>query len=517
MRKIQKDGAIYFGPYASAMAVRETLSLINKTFKLRKCKNREMATRTRPCLHHQMGRCLAPCCLEVDPGTYQEAVREVILFLKGRTRELMGRIRQRMEAAAEAQDFESAAGFRDQMFALEKTLERQVVVANDFSHRDILAVARGEELTVITVLGVRSGAVVGSRHFDTAPSPAQDGEILSSFIRQYYAKVPFIPRSILISQMPEDAALLDAWLSEQKGKQVHLHQPRRGEKVRLLELGIQNANNALKERTEALQGATALLGRLEKRLSMDRPPLRIECIDNSNTAGTEPVSALVVFVGARAEKNAYRRYKIKTVDGPDDYATMAEVLGRRFRSGAGEESLPDLLMVDGGRGQLNIAVAVLGQLGLDGAFAVAGIAKKDERRGEVRDRIFLPGRINPVNFGRDGDLLLFLQRIRDEAHRFAITFHRKRRGRAAVRSALDGIAGIGPKKKAMLLGRFGDVKGIRAASVEDLQSLPGISLELAENVKKALASDSPPRRLNMGHLFLLFRPPLKIDNLTINV
>lgn len=491
VRKIRKDGAMYFGPYSSALAVRETLNLINKTFRLRKCKNRDMATRTRPCLHYQMGRCMGPCCLAVDPAAYRGIVQEVVLFLKGRTRELIDRVRQRMATEAGLQNFESAATLRDQMFALEKTLERQVAVTNDFSDRDVLATARSERLTVITVMRVRTGSLVGSRNFDLSPSPADDAEILSSFIRQYYAAIAFIPPSVLVSHLPEDVDLLDRWLSEQKGNRVRLHRPMRGEKVRLMALAGQNAANALKEHTEALRGASALLGRLADRLGMDRPPRRIECVDNSNTAGTAPVSSLVVFVNGRAEKSAYRTYKIRTVAGPDDYATMAEVLQRRFRTGW-SGNLPDLLMMDGGRGQLNIAVAVLKEMGLDGAFLVAGIAKKDEARGEPQDRIYLPGRTNPVNFTRDADLLLFLQRIRDEAHRFAIAYHRKLRGRAAVRSALDGIAGIGPKRKTALLKHFGDVEGIRAASVHELEKLPGMNRKLADDLKKALQGSMEP-------------------------
>lgn len=487
VRKIRNDGARYFGPYASAQAVRETLNLINKTFRLRKCKNREMATRTRPCLHHQMDRCLAPCCLPVDSEAYRETVREVTLFLRGRTRDLVLQIRRRMEKAAAAQDFEAAATLRDRMFALERTLERQVVVTNDFVDRDVLVTARSEVLTVVTVMSVRGGSLVGSRHFDGPPSPGDDGEILSSFIRQYYESVPFIPSSVLMGDLPEETALLESWLGERKGRRVHLHRPRRGEKFRLLQLARQNAANALEERLEARTGERELLTRLQKHLAMERLPRRIECIDNSNTAGTAPVSARVVFVDGRAEKSAYRTYGIETVTGPDDYATMAEVLRRRFRDMA-SEPLPDLMLIDGGRGQLSTAVSVLGEMGFDGRFTVAGIAKKDEARGEPLDRIFLPGRVNPVQFGRDGDLLLFLQRIRDEAHRFAIAFHRKRRGRAAIRSALDNIAGIGPKRKAMLLARYGHVDAIRHAAVEEIADLPGMTPRLAQNLKDGLAS-----------------------------
>ena len=247
---------------------------------------------------------------------------------------------------------------------------------------------------------------MGSRHFDGPPSPGNDVEILSSFIRQYYASVPFIPSSVLLADLPEETDLLESWLGARKGRRVRLHRPRRGEKFRLLELARQNAANALKEKMAARAGERDLLTRLQKHLAMARMPRRIECIDNSNTAGTAPVSARVVFVDGRAEKSAYRTYGIETVTGPDDYATMAEVLRRRFRD-LEAEPLPDLMLMDGGRGQLGTAVTVLREMGLDGRFTVAGIAKKDEARGEPLDRIFLPGRVNPVQFGRDGDLLLF--------------------------------------------------------------------------------------------------------------
>jgi excinuclease ABC subunit C len=487
IRKTKNDGALYFGPFSSAHAVRSTLNLINKTFKLRKCKNREMQTRTRPCLHHQMQRCWAPCCLDVSPEAYRGVVQEVILFLKGRTPGLIREIRTQMKALADAFEFEKAAELRDKIFALEKTLERQVAVTNDFVDRDVLATVRADALGVVTVMRVRGGSLMGSQNYEIPPSLAMDTEVFSSFVRQYYRYSHRIPREILVPHLPEDAALLEDWLSEKKEKRVRMRWPRRGKKVLLIQLAEQNAQIALKEKIEAGKGAMALLGRLERRLKLKRLPRRIECFDNSNISGTAPVASQVVFVDGRAEKKSYRTYKIRTVYGPDDYASMAEVLRRRFSPDrTAPQPQPDLLLVDGGRGQLNIALAVLEEMALAGRFAVAGIAKKDEHRGEDQDRIYLPGRANPVNFGRDGDLLLFLQKIRDEAHRSAINFHRKRRTRSAMGSALDTIAGIGPKRKVLLLRHYGSIKKIRAASAEEMAGLPGMSRKAADAVRTAL-------------------------------
>jgi excinuclease ABC subunit C len=486
VRKIRNDGALYFGPFTSPGSMNKTLRFIHKTFKLRKCRHRVLRERERPCLNCQMDGCMGPCCGLVDEAGYQEVVREVILFLKGRTPELIRKVRDEMGAAAEAEDFEGAARLRDKMFALERALERQVTATTDLEDRDVLGIARSPAGSVMTVLSVRGGYLGGSRHFHLTETLADEGEMVSAFIRHCYDVPPFVPREILIPAPPEDAELLEAWLGERRDGRVYLRHPQRGEKARLLALARENAAEELERWSAGRETERDILERLRRRLRLDRLPERIECFDNSTIQGESPVAGMVVFTDGRADPSAYRKFILRTVTGPDDYASMAEVLGRRYAKAEESDPYPDLLMVDGGKGQLRVATAVLEELGLDGAFPVIGIAKADEKAGETADKIYRPGRANPVNFGRDGDLLLFLQRIRDEAHRFAIAFHRNRRKRRSLTSVLDDVPGVGPRRKKALLRHFGGVKKIRAATLEELRAVPGISEAVAEAIRAAL-------------------------------
>jgi excinuclease ABC subunit C len=486
VREIKKNGSIYFGPFTSSNAVRETLKIINKTFKLRKCKTKEFKKRSRPCLNFQIKACFAPCCLDVDKSAYNEIVKEVTMFLNGRTSDLVCKIKNEMILAAKAQAFEQAAVLRDKLFAIEKTLEKQVVVTTDFKDRDVLAVAGSPECYLITLLFIRSGCLLGVRHYNFSETMSDNAEMIRAFITQYYERTPFIPREILVSTTLNDAPLLEDWLYILKGEKVNILHPKRGEKARLLNMAIQNAEDRLKDQIDSNAFDMDLLNRLRKRLKMERVPLRIECFDNSNISGTEPVAGMVVFEKGKPKKSSYRKYRIKTVPKQDDYAYMAEVLKRRYGKGDKSKPYPDMLMVDGGKGQMNIAVSVIKDLKLDSCFEIIGIAKKDEKRGEKEDKIYKPVRVNPINFGREGDILLFLQRIRDEAHRFAVSFHRKRRGKASLHSALDTIPSVGKKRKAILLKHFKSIKKIRAATIEELSTLPGISHAVARAVKLAL-------------------------------
>lgn len=487
VRKIGVDDAKYFGPFASAHAVRETLRTINKTFKLRKCKAKDFKTRARPCLHCQMEGCLAPCCLDVDPAVYQEQVNEAIMFLQGRTPDLIRKVKKQMNAAAQVHEFEKAARLRDKIFSLERTIEKQIAVTTDFKDRDVFALARSPEFSVITVITVRNGFLTATRHYEFCETISTEEEMLAAFIRQYYERHPFVPDELLTSVKLSDTDLIEEWLREIKKKKTPINHPQRGEKARLVNLAVHNAENELQNVIASHSAELDLLLRLQKKLRLSQLPSRIECVDNSNISGTEPVAAVVVFESARPHKSHYRKYRIKTVSEHDDYAYMAEVLKRRFGKGADSKPYPDLLMVDGGKGQLNIALAVIRDLGLDGKFDIIGIAKKDEHRGESRDKIFKPGRSNPLNFGREGELLLLLQRIRDEAHRFAVTFHRKRRTQKSLRSVLDTIPGVGAKRKAALLNRFGTIKNIRAADADEIRALPGFNRRVAQAVLKALS------------------------------
>jgi excinuclease ABC subunit C len=481
-RKIKKDGALYFGPYSSSQAVRATLKVIDKTFKLRKCSNAVFQRRTRPCLNHQIGTCLGPCCLPIDRCAYDAIVKEVILFLRGRTPELIRRYEKEMNKASDALEFERAAVLRDKLQALERTLEKQVMVMADRKDRDIVVVALAYGNAVVTQLTVRSGVLKDTRHFHFKEILGTPAEVLGSFLRQFYSHTHFMPHEILVSVLPEDADLIQEELRERRGRAVHLRRPRRGQKLRPVKMALANAEEELKAYADRLAAQSDFLERLQKRLKLSQIPRRIECFDNSHLMGSWPVSAMVVFVDGKPDKGAYRRYKLRPRPEPDDYAQMAEAMGRRYGKGEGSPPLPDLLLIDGGKGQLNVVLAVLKELGLEPRLAVAAIAKKDEAKGETQDKIFTAGRQNPIIFGRDTDLLLFLERIRDEAHRFVIRYHRQRRNTKSLHSVLDDVPGIGPKRKALLMRHFGGIKKIRAATPAELGALPGINTSLARQI-----------------------------------
>ena len=487
VRKIAKDGALYFGPFSSSAAVQKTLKIIHKTFRLRKCKQKDFNRRTRPCLNYQIASCLGPCCLDVDNKIYDSIVKEVVLFLKGKTPDLIKRIKQEMIYAANVHDFENAAVLRDKMFALEQTLEKQVAVTNDFKDRDVLGVARSDENSMLTILFIRSGFLIGKRNFKFSKTMSTDSEMIGEFIRQYYDTTRFIPKEILTPKPPEDVFLTEEILSTIKGQKVKILSPKRGEKVRLIKMAYQNAQNSLRELIADMSRDSQLFVRLQQRLKMDRIPFRIECFDNSNISGKDAVSCMVVFEKGKPNKSLYRKYKLKTTIARDDYACMAEVLYRRYGKDKKSEPYPDILMVDGGKGQLNIAVSVLTSLKLEKKIQLISIAKRNDKKGETQDKIYKPGQANPVNLGREGDLILFLERIRDEAHRFAISFHRKRRIKTLLHSSLDSIQGVGEKRKLILLKHFKSIKKIRAATIEELSALPGISQKLAKTIKNGLS------------------------------
>ena len=490
VRKIKKDDDLYFGPFASSAAVRETLKIIHKTFKLRKCKTKNFRNRSRPCINFQMGACLAPCCLDVDKNRYQEIVKEVILFLNGKTPDLIQKIKKKMISAANKQDYERAAVLRDKMFALEQVIEKQVVVTNDFKDRDAIGVAGSHEHSMITVLFVRSGFLLGTRNFNFSEIMSTEEEMIRAFIRQYYEKAPFVPKEILIPVQLEDVLLLEDLLRNIKGKKVSILAPKRGEKRRLINLASQNAENRLKEFRASAATDMEVLIQLKNRLKMDKIPQRIECFDISSISGTEAVAGMVVFEKGRPNKSLYRKYRLKSVDAQNDYSCMLEVLNKRFGNGEKSEPYPDILMVDGGKGHLNIAVSVISSLKPAQRFQIISIAKKNQSKGETQDKIYKPGQVNPVNMGRGGEPLLLLQRIRDKSHEFAISFHRQRRGKNFIRSALDSVPGVGKKRKATLLKHFKSIKKIRAATTEELSALPGITRNIAESIKKALNPNS---------------------------
>jgi len=482
VRKIKNDGSLYFGPYASAGSVRHTVNLINKTFKLRKCVSSKVKQRSRPCLNCQMGLCLAPCCYPVNKKLYANIVNEVRMVLNGRTHELIKKLRNSMVVSAKKQDYEVAAKIRDKVFALEKTVEKQIVVITDFIDRDVIGIAKNEMMTLVVMLFVRKGHLQSVRHFVFHDTLSNDHEIADAFIKQYYENCDYIPKEILTPICLRDAEVYSDWFSHLKNAKVKIANPKRGNKLRLLNMAAENAQVRLKKVIEEASSTAECLSRLEKKLRLPALPHRIECYDNSGMSGTNMVAGMVVYIHGKPEKSYYRRYTIKSVDIQDDYACMKEVLERRFKKKNQTGDLPDLLIVDGGKGQLNIALSVLKQLKLENSFSIIGIAKKEVVKNEIHDKVYLPARANPVNFGKDMDTYMFLQRIRDEAHRYAVSFHRQKRGNAALRSVLDDIPGIGKKRKTALLKQFKSLQKIREASIEDLSVVSGMTAKVAKSV-----------------------------------
>ena len=441
-----------------------------------------MKARTRPCINYQMGTCSGACAGLITQEAYRQAVNAVILFLKGHTKKVIQDLKTRMVQAAEVQNFETAAALRDKVFALEKTMEKQAMVASNFKDRDVLGIARSNSMVGVTVLFIRAGRLIGSGDFFFQNVQIEDGEVIASFLKQYYGKDRLIPDEIFLPAYVEESDSLEQWLSGEKGRKVSILTPQRGEKKRLVQMASQNAHHAMEIRAVESSNEIRFLERLRRCLQLSRIPERIECFDLSNLAGSEPVGAMVVFNGWRPNKSAYRKFLIRAAEGLDDYGMLYEVMKRRYSRGGDEEPFPDLLMVDGGKGQLSVAVQALEDLGLYGRLDVIAIAKKDKNRGEAEDKIFKPGRKNQMMFGREHDLLLFLQQVRDEAHRFAISYHRKRRTMKYQKSILDSIPGVGKKRKMLLLRHMGSLEEIKKATVEALLNVPGIDRKTAEAV-----------------------------------
>ncbi|MCP3901808.1 MAG: excinuclease ABC subunit UvrC, partial [Desulfobacteraceae bacterium] len=445
VRKIKKDKALYFGPYSSAYSVRTTLKQIHKIFKLRKCKKTQFNNRSRPCLNFQIKACLGPCCNDVPKDEYDQIIKDVSLFLKGKGKDIITRLAQEMKSYAEDQNFEKAAEIRDTIFAMEKTLEKQYVVSADLEDRDVIALSKDKLKAVVTILKVRSGYLVDAADYVFDLKMDSTSEILSGFVTQFYEKAPFLPSTILIQKEIESFEIVEEVFSQKKGKKVKIIVPKKGDKKRLIEMAIANADKKLKSIALKKIEIENLLTALKNLLKMDRLPKRVECFDNSNISGQGAVSSMVVFTHGVPDKDSYRKYIIRDNEHHDDYAYMQEVLTRRYSNK--DMKFPDLLLVDGGKGQISIAVSVLEGLGIYGDFMIAGIAKKDSDKGEKQDKIYIPGRSNPLNINQYQIALHFLERIRDEAHRTAITFQRKRRQKKGKVSFLDNVPMIGEKRK----------------------------------------------------------------------
>ena len=495
VRRPRKDGARYFGPYPSSASAKETLQFLQSVFPLRTCRDRELKSRRRPCLEYEIGRCAAPCFGRIAADAYGRIVQEGLAFLDGKVGSLVADLEVHMSAMAEDERFEEAAALRDRLAAIRATLEKQRIVSMSFKDQDVYGFFREGQLTQVCVLFIRQGKMVGQRAFPLVKLAMETREILSSLIQQYYDGAVDIPPEILVPEELEDRAILEEWLGEMRHRSVSLIVPQRGRSVELLKLAESSARNTFEALRVASGDTDEVMERLVHALSLKNRPERIECFDISNIGGNYAVGSMVTFQMGKPLKPAYRRFRIRTVAGADDYAMMYEVLTRRFRKE--EPPRPDLLMVDGGKGQLAVALSVFKDLGITGVDAI-GIAKAaDEETASVtisrtgkakvplargEDRIYIPGRKDPIYLNRWPAALFLLQRIRDEAHRFAVAYYRKRKENEDFRSLLDGVAGIGPSRKKALLIRFGDVKRIREATVDELQQVDGIGPETAETL-----------------------------------
>ncbi|MBK6662983.1 MAG: excinuclease ABC subunit UvrC [Thermoflexaceae bacterium] len=513
-RRIEKDGARYFGPYASAGSVRATLDLVKKLFPWRSCTKEITGRDARPCLDYYIKRCIAPCTAFCTSDEYAEVVQQVILFLEGRSDDVMRRLREQMEEASENLEFERAAGIRDQLKSIERTVERQMVSTTKNEDMDVFGMARNGDQACMQVFFIRGTHMIGRDTFMVEGTKDEsDGAVLLNFLLQYYESAQYTPRLVAVPADVEDRETLEELLTERRGTGVEVRVPERGEKRKLVHLACDNAREALDMmRVKWLADATKTqlaLEQLAEELALPALPHRIECYDNSNIQGTSPVSSMVVFVDGKPANNQYRRFKVKTVTGADDFATMAEIMRRRFRRAApragaveippvaedeppqpdavGNEAspapgdtwdLPDLVIIDGGKGQLAAAALAMREMDMH-HIPVVGLAKRFEE-------IFVPDEDEPIVLPRGSEALYLVQRVRDEAHRFAITFHRQVRGKTAITSALDSVPGIGPKRKKALLKKFGSVKAIREASVEDVASTVGFTRALAEKVKESV-------------------------------
>jgi excinuclease ABC subunit C len=491
-RKILRDKGRYFGPFHSASAVRDSLDAIRKVFPLRTCSDTVFRNRSRPCLEYQIKRCPGPCCLPVDREDYRRALKSAMLLLEGKNDELVQELCARMEEAAESLRFEEAARLRDQIRALEKTAEPQEMVSHFGIDQDVFGLYREGGFIEIQVLTIRRGKLTGSHAYGLDDREFPDEEVLGEVLGQYYGGGRYLPDEVLVPVDLEDAEVRASYWTELKGKKVEVFRPQRGDKVRLLEMAAENARQSFAARRNDEDRRTKMIEELRRRLDLRSAPKRVECFDISNLQGGQIVGSMVTFDEGEPDKNRYRRYRVKSVAGQDDFASLYEVLKRRYSRARVENDLPDLLVIDGGKGQLAVASAVLGELGVNELDLVA-LAKdrvaSDARSAEIRrseERVFVPNRKNPIVLPRNSTALFLLQRVRDEAHRFAITFHRELRRRERFRSLLDDVPGIGPQRRRRLLKHFGSLRRLATADAAEVAAVAGIGPERARDLLERL-------------------------------
>ena len=474
-RRYKAGEDLYFGPYGSSTAVREMLRVIKTVFPLRTCTNGFFRNRTRACLEYEIGRCTAPCVDLISKEDYMEDVSQVVMLLKGKSRELERIIEKRMKAASENRLYELAARYRDQLAAIGKVFETQKVEEFRLGDIDAFSIIREGNFVAIQEVLVREGKIISSRTHSFR-TELRRAEVLSSFLTQCYLTDRYIPPEVLCDSDFRDRELLESWLSEKRGRRSRITLPQRGDKAAIIRLANRNAHNSFRIERDEQERMETLLESLEKHLELPGAPRRIECYDISNFQGSLAVGSMVSFEDGKPVRDRYRKYRIQTVVGADDFRCMKEVLERRLERGIKDGDLPDLVLVDGGKGQLSSAMKALKKIGLS-SLPVAALAK-ERRRRQTTERIFLPGRKNPIALAQDTPESLYLQRIRDEAHRFAIRYHRELRRRDAMKTGLEDIPGIGKKRQQALLDRFRTLEKIRGASTEELSEVIGDKLAL---------------------------------------
>ncbi|MBN1276846.1 MAG: excinuclease ABC subunit UvrC [Deltaproteobacteria bacterium] len=476
VRKIKKDGAIYFGPFSSAYSVRNTLRLIDRVFQLRKCKGTGLPKRTRPCLNYQMGRCLGPCTRVVADGDYKKIVEQVRLFLEGRNTELINRMDKDMSTASDQLDFEKAARIRDQITSIRNTIEKQHVVSQNLEDQDVIGLALEDDFCILVVLFVRKGYIIGSKHYSFSGVSESGPQVIQSFIKQYYSREVFIPKEILISVWIDDLIPITEWISGLSGRKVVIRKPLKGDKLRLIMMAQSNAASILSSSLGTQKEDITQF--MKSVLHLKVVPRFIEGLDISNLQGDLAVGTVVSFVDGMAHRSGNRKYRIKTVEGIDDYGMMMELVKRRVSRGR----LPDLFLVDGGKGHLFAVEKALESLEAEKRPEIISIAKPDEARQETCDKLYLPGRKNPLILRPDHPVLLTLMQIRDAAHSRAVAYHRMLRSKSLTESRLNAIPGIGKKRKQLLLRFFKDTNAISNSEIADLMAVPGISISLAEKI-----------------------------------
>ena len=484
-RRLEANGGRYFGPFASAKSIRQTLKLIKGIFPFRSCSRPITGTDTRACLEYDIGHCLAPCLGDVSRREYAEVIKQVILFLEGRQERVVKQLKARMAQASESLDYEKAARLRDQIQAVEQVIEGQRIAATVKGEQDVIAFVEDKGQAYVQVFFVRGGKLIGRESFLLQGTRYEEpGQIMASFIKQFYASAPHIPPLLLLQHQVEEVAMLQDWLSDKRRGRVRIQVPRRGNRKQLVGIVAENARQGLEhlkiKQLASPRTLSAALEEIQRELALPRLPARIEGYDISDIQGAAAVGSMVVFEQGKPKRAHYRRFKIKTVAGVDDYAMLGEVLKRRFKRGAEASGswavVPDLVLIDGGKGQLSAALSAMKEVGAD-SIPAAGLAKENEE-------IFIPGRSKPIVLPRSSSGLQLLQRLRDEAHRFALGYHQRVRRNETFASVMDSVPGIGPKRKRALLRQFGSVRAIREAPLEELAAAKGMTRQLAQKIKE---------------------------------